>query len=337
MNISITNECNRRCDYCFQKSWYLSSKDIPKQEMSLETIAKLIDMEHPVCKDGEKYIKVMGGEPLLYSKLEEMLDMIRTKNTKITFISNISIDTEKLEHILDTYDDIIAGWLINTDYPEAHKDLFIRNFKLFVDRNIGFSMSSTLYPNTNKIMESADRICGLLDIINKSETFDKIPELRISPMTPNHIENPFYDYSMDVLNFLQKVWEVNTCSTHFDCSINACEFHPEVIDMFDKFANVNFSNNTCGTSGPFDVLVDGKVIYCSSTKDIIGLDNIFDYENLNHARDAMTTQWKNYWKNEPLVCDYANCGRLNPAYCAGMCPARNHVLYQMKERGEILC
>ena len=44
MNLSITNECNRRCEYCFQKSWYLANKKEDIKEMSLEDISRIIDM-----------------------------------------------------------------------------------------------------------------------------------------------------------------------------------------------------------------------------------------------------------------------------------------------------
>ena len=48
MNVSITNACNRRCEYCFQRDWYLSKKansttDESVIEMTTEEFAHLCD------------------------------------------------------------------------------------------------------------------------------------------------------------------------------------------------------------------------------------------------------------------------------------------------------
>ena len=318
MNLSITNECNRRCEYCFQKSWYLANKKEDIKEMPLETIERIIDM-----MGEEKHFKIMGGEPLLYSKIFELLELVRKKGKTITIISNITIPTEDLERILVNYSDVVKGWLINADYPSTHRELFLKNFALFHERD-DFSISTTLLPNTEKILETADRILELLDTLDYREGM----KVRISPMAPNHMKDGFYDYSLDIIHFIERVWSKGMCKLSFDCPLNACEVHPEVLDMFDRYNKfIEYKNHRCSGSGPFDVLVDGRAIYCSSTYDVIKLNNIFDYETIQDAKHAMKIQWKEYWKKYPLKC-HTNCEKFNPAYCLGLCPAKNYLLHK---------
>lgn len=313
MNISITNECNRRCEYCFQKSWYLSNSSREKKEMSLDTIESILDM-----MEDKKHFKVMGGEPLLYSDIFGFLDLVRKKRKEVTFISNISIDTDKFKYIIEEYSDVISGWLINTDYPDSHKELFIRNFKL-IDMN-NSSLSTTLLPNTKDIITSAHRLKELFTFIDNKD-FIKV---RISPMAPNHVLNGFYNYSLDIIKFLEILWEDGMCKVSFDCPLNACEIHPELLNMFDNYKQyIEYKNNQCRGSGPFDILVDNSVIYCSSTYDTIRLDNIFNYKTINEAKEDMYIQWKNYWKSNNVSCEYKTCEFFNPVYCMGLCPAKN--------------
>ena len=43
---------------------------------------------------------------------------------------------------------------------------------------------------------------------------------------------------------------------------------------------IDYNNNQCSGFGPFDILVDNSVIYCSSSYNLIKLKNMFDYENI---------------------------------------------------------
>ena len=322
MNLSITNECTRRCEYCFQKSWYLSKSKDDIKEMSLDTIEKIFEW-----MGEEKHTSIMGGEPLFHSKILDIFDLALKKEKTINVISNISCDYDLLKSILETYSNEkpITSWLINTDYPEHQKDLFLKNFSLFHDNNT-FSLSTTLLPDSKKIEESADRINELLDMLDDRSGV----RIRISPMAPNHLSNyKIYDYSLDALNFISKIWDKGLCKVGFDCTVNACEINPVVFDALKKpeykkyISKINTA--TCRGSGPFDILVDNSIIYCSSCN-FIKLNNFMDYECLNDARDAMYSKWEHYWKSTQLSCDYKKCEHFNPAVCMGVCAAKNEVI-----------
>ena len=322
MNLSLTNECNRRCNYCFQKNWYLADNKEDIKEMSLDTVERILDM----MGEEEKVIKILGGEPLLYSKLEDFFELCIKKNKNVSVISNISIEHEKLKYILEKYygteNSVIQGWLINCDFSSSQESLFLKNFSLF-SKYTKFSLSTTLYPESKQIMKSAKRITKVLSILDNADDIS----IRISPMAPNHIDNGFYDYSLDILNFIQYVWDTKIVSIEFDCPINACEIHPEVMKFFDTHSNIiKYKTNRCSGCGAFDILVDNSVIYCSSTYNIIRLKNIFDYDSIAEAERAMSKEWKKYWDNTSLHCSYKTCDKFNPARCVGLCPAKNNLL-----------
>lgn len=315
MNLSITNECNRRCEYCFQKSWYLANKKENIKEMSLETIEKIINM----TPEHMSHIKILGGEPLLYSNIFELFEIFKNHKKYITFISNITIDNNKFKTIVNNYNDVISSWLINTDYPEQHKKIFKNNLSL-LKKCEDISFSTTLLPNTNKIIQSANRILDLLELLNNKDNIS----IRVSPMSPNHINKDFYEYSLDIIKFIELIWSKGLRTISFDCPLNSCEIHPELFNMFDRNSNyIDYTNKQCSGCGAFDILVDNSVIYCSSTYNTIRLENIFDYDSIESAQRAMHLQWKKYWKNNKMNCEYKTCEYFNPAYCQGLCPAKN--------------
>ena len=76
-------------------------------------------------------------------------------------------------------------------------------------------------------------------------------------------------------------------------------------------------------NGAIDILVDNSVIWCSSCKHI-KVNDFKDYDNVNICRNELYKQWKNYWKNTTLKCNYASCNKFNPAKCSGLCAGRNY-------------
>lgn len=92
MNISITNLCNRRCEYCFQRGWYLSNKayhDRSVNEMNINVFKDIIRWV-----GSQSNISIMGGEPLMHSQIHEIMNYCATLPNDILWISNISIPHE---------------------------------------------------------------------------------------------------------------------------------------------------------------------------------------------------------------------------------------------------
>ncbi len=82
--IAITQRCNFNCTYCDQ------DRSIP--DPSIERIKKIVDRLGEI---GVRRISLTGGEPLLRSDLEEILDYIKAKKIKCTVVTNGYLVPEK--------------------------------------------------------------------------------------------------------------------------------------------------------------------------------------------------------------------------------------------------
>lgn len=85
----VTSRCNIRCPHCYNV-WKCS--DYPQKELNTADAIKLIDriMEQTRCK----HFTFTGGEPLLRTDLEELVEHVSKKCGSITLITNGTLLTE---------------------------------------------------------------------------------------------------------------------------------------------------------------------------------------------------------------------------------------------------
>lgn len=89
-NFHLTNVCNYHCTYCFGKFPHT-------KELTLEQAYKVIDnIAYYFSKNGiiDGRINLAGGEPILYSHLDELIDYINAYGIKVSLITNGSLLTE---------------------------------------------------------------------------------------------------------------------------------------------------------------------------------------------------------------------------------------------------
>lgn len=120
--IVLTQACNLRCSFCFEKEWGYR----PENTMQYEDLKRVVDF----CNDAEiKYLFLTGGEPLLYPHLLDILKYIQTKEYEMKptiATSGIRLSDGKLaEQLVEsglTYIDIsmkgydAASWKNTTGY-----------------------------------------------------------------------------------------------------------------------------------------------------------------------------------------------------------------------------
>jgi len=323
LNLSITNVCNRRCEYCFQKQWFLANSKEEIKEMDLENIESIMKWFEP------KNFKILGGEPLLYSDLDGFFKLAIKYEKVVTIISNISIEHEKFKHIVDTYsNNPINGWLINTDYPDHQEKLFITNFKYLVENsNTGITLSTTLLPDKDKIRKSSDR---LRKILKSCRLGDRPIKIRVSPSEPNHIDSfNKHNFTLDAYDIWLRLNRIlPNVSLKFDCPVNACELDYDTYT--NKNAKISFNTHKCYKNMPFDIMPDRSAIWCSSSN-FIKIDDVLKYPSIKECKKELRRQYKEYWENNKLLCDYETCGKYGE--CKGLCPAKNESLKQLLKGG----
>jgi len=96
INFQITGNCNMNCEFCCDAVSYQKESSI---EMIKKTIDRLVNQEL-------KRIHITGGEPLLYSKLTEVLSYMKEQNLEISLSTNGTLLSTKKE-ILPFIDEIV--------------------------------------------------------------------------------------------------------------------------------------------------------------------------------------------------------------------------------------
>lgn len=89
INLHLTDKCNFQCHHCFVKK---ENKELKFSEIEIivNKIQRFFEAEH--ISDGR--ITLAGGEPLLYKELNEVIDLIFSKNIKVSLITNGFLLTE---------------------------------------------------------------------------------------------------------------------------------------------------------------------------------------------------------------------------------------------------
>ena len=218
--------------------------------------------------------------------------------------------------------------LINGTQTEKTRSLFEKNLKYFYEnsgRGTESAVSFCLTGNENEDNITINYIKYLC------EMFHQYPlHFRISPAAP-HNEN------FQLINFSEKYKQINdilkkyNITFNFDCNINYCQINYNTI--FDSLSNVDDIEETyerfaTPCEGALDILLDNKLYFCNSIKDISV--PIFDHNNFVEAYAQLMIQLSQMINGSSYqYCD-ENCQKHN--YCIGPCPAQ---IYALKKQEEI--
>ena len=329
VNLSITNACNRRCAYCFQKDWYLSKKanaftDESVREMPLEEFEKLCTW----VGKRNKTLKLLGGEPLLYSKLPELLDIAEKAKKKIVFISNISVEEPLFDRIYDRLScdkPNVVSFLINTDYPASQEEIFMRNLRLLCKTKLSLGFSTTLLPGQKEIEKSRIRIEKYAQVYKEVRGNILGFHVRLAPLCPNPTNSTgfhIYNFTQDLVEFVNSLAPTQILEYGFDCPVNLCELNSDFLDACRNMG-VRFKIERCSPENgmPFDVLVDHSVIWCSSAN-FIRLNDWRDYTNYDTALVELSSRYYAWWREHGESEKCRACNKHNPGFCSGFCIAK---------------
>jgi len=109
--INLTYSCNRNCSYCYAKGFL---KRWPK-EITLEGLEYIFKF---VTKQGQKDIAFTGGEPFLFSKINNALKLAESYGLKVTIPTN---GTYSLEGI-NINSPAINVFLVNFNPPSEYSN-----------------------------------------------------------------------------------------------------------------------------------------------------------------------------------------------------------------------
>lgn len=97
--IEIINTCNLNCTTCYNGS----GLNTERRELSLVQLKNIINTFKAF---GLKRIIISGGEPMLHSKIDSILDFIAISDLNFEIITNATIHNPKLIYALNTSDNL---------------------------------------------------------------------------------------------------------------------------------------------------------------------------------------------------------------------------------------
>lgn len=116
MNITLTYFCNQKCPYCFAiDAMSIAANTQDGREMSIENLNKVMDF---MKRSGVSRFNMIGGEPTLHSRFEEVYDIISDNGFSVMIFSNGVIDKHKVEFL--SKKDNLVSILLNIRQPEEY-------------------------------------------------------------------------------------------------------------------------------------------------------------------------------------------------------------------------
>jgi len=79
-SIGITSKCNLKCDYCYAEVDNLNGKDWP-----FDDLKRVIDQFYSM---GTRVIMLQGGEPLLHTRIDDIIDYVKSKKIYCSITTN---------------------------------------------------------------------------------------------------------------------------------------------------------------------------------------------------------------------------------------------------------
>ena len=107
----VTENCNLKCSYC-----YGNFCKKPSRDLSIEESLKLID---EFSKGGVRRITILGGEPLLYKGIREVVERLNQKNISCSILTNGTLVPDRIA-VLKNVDEV--GLSIDGS-PEVHDSI----------------------------------------------------------------------------------------------------------------------------------------------------------------------------------------------------------------------
>lgn len=309
MNLITTSICNKNCSFCFA-----SNKD-KKEEIPLEEIKEIISKA-----DERENIKLLGGEPTLYSELEGLLDFLLTVPNPATIISNFLIYKEETKELIKKFveEKENVSFLLNvSELTEKQFEVVNENIKYITKENsisLGFTLD--LKRKVKEYKKTIKDFC--------SSSKEKISSIRVSVPFPNFSNGNFedrtfylyknYEYT-DMIEELVRYGLTLDLFTTIDCGLFPCMIRDKRQEDY-LMQRVKGLELGC-KGGAFDIFSKKKASLCYPGNKIeVDLEK---HKELNSAFEELLLKKKyQYALREKLPQECLDCEHLNKK-CHGPC------------------
>jgi radical SAM protein with 4Fe4S-binding SPASM domain len=241
IDIRWNNSCNLGCVYCsptFSSTW--------QNRLNIEPVSPVKNYQDKVLEfiiskvDELEEIMLVGGEPMLMKQNQKLFKKI-SKDAKISIITNLSYDLEKLPSITDLLDRPANNTIWSVSLENTGQQFeYVRNGASWdqVEKNLKFLNKH--WPNTSSVL----MVYSVLSAFNIHQTISILHSLGIKKFT---FQSYFGPRSMNVFHMppaLQKI--------AYNSLIQARDFHYSQLHVVDidlyKINNIDFLLDTLKNS-----------------------------------------------------------------------------------------
>ena len=311
MNLILTTDCQRKCQYCFAKD----NLENPMQ-FTMENFKKVIDWIETDIRDVDR-IALLGGEPTLHPDFINFIKYLLPRKLGILVFTNAMVENK------DFYKDIIdiaiensvssfpeLGFCVNINEPKyrSKKENELQN--LFFER---LGRVSSLSFN---IFEKEFNPYFLISTIKK---YGLVKNIRLGIAVPlgnrnKHLKVEYYsNVAIKIMEFIRLAVE-HKIIVGFDCGFTRCMFTEKNLQELNslKTGSITFD---CGPS--IDIYPSMEATSCYPMSHILR-ENILDYTSFRE----LFYIWKqkfNKFNNIYLEC--IDCTHYIHYNCDGGCKA----------------
>jgi sulfatase maturation enzyme AslB (radical SAM superfamily) len=301
-NISITNVCNTKCDYCFANDAKL---ELGNTYLNVETYKKVLDY---VQRSGLKQARILGGEPTLHPDFFHFIEIALDRNLDIMLFTNGLVSSEVLKFLCTIPNDRLSI-LLNTIYPNNNDTKGLKLQIEFME-----VLGEALIPGAN-IYNPQQRLDYLLDYVC---TYNLKKEIRLGIAHPVLSQNNVYlhpkEYhkignSISDLKLKAQELDISLC---FDCGFVPCMFPTQNFELLSE--ELKKAGTCCHPI--IDMLTDGSFISCYPLNNLKKVQ-IHDQLIAKDLVDTFEEALKPY-KSVGIFPYCSNCQLLNKR-CNGGC------------------
>ncbi|MDT8900942.1 radical SAM protein [Anaeroselena agilis] len=166
VTINVTNQCNLRCTYCFEK-------DRPDGMITPENICKVMDIVYNRL-DGDRVfmVNLFGGEPLLnWEAIKALILHIDKMHyvARVGITTNLTILTEEMIQMFDDYGVVLLVSMDGT--KKAHDtgrcgtyDIVKENLLRLKDRGLAHAVEVRMTVTPENVRELHQGVCEVMDM-----------------------------------------------------------------------------------------------------------------------------------------------------------------------------
>lgn len=299
-NVILTNVCNAHCPFCFAQE----QTKTPVHFLSLEEVKGRISF---IRDSGQSQVRLMGGEPTLHPKFEEIVDLVISNGMTAILFSNGYISETPLRYLENLPAEKIA-LLVNLNAHSPAPNSETQRLEIFSALNKKITLGFTIL----------DPIFNLAQNFEWIKTYQLQPKLRLGLAQPilfgcnQYLAPKLYKRAAQSVLINAYHAHLMNIQLEFDCGFVQCMFTEEQWHKLDTFGVVS----ECHCAPNLDIDFDGRIFHCFSLSHISTLLN--QHQTINDAYKLIEDQ-RTIFRESGIYPECSICQERINGHCSGGC------------------